>query len=99
MIEASLHLRPKQLITSKENDRELKIPETIKLAPILSKNMNKDVNFFSARDRKMSLMNNSSLSNVSLSLKYKIEELEKTKGQFIAEIGMHKKRIHKTVFK
>ena len=81
-----------------QEERELKMPETIKLAPILSRNA-KNLTSFTVGERKMSFINNSCQSQVSLSLKYKLEEMEKTKEQFLTEIGMQKKRIHKTVFK
>ena len=82
----------------KEDERELKIPNSIKLAPILSRNT-KGILSFAIGDKKMSFIDHSSQSHVSLSLKYKIEEMKKTKSKFLTEIGMQKRRIHKTVFK
>ena len=80
--------------------RELKIPSNIHFSNI-QENLQLEKGFRSQRNikHKRSSFLKGNLSNVSLSLQYKIKELKRSRRGFWPEMEMQNKRIHQTITK
>ena len=92
---SKLRNNSKSILKKFKSERNLKFPKTIKFAPRAKENSPLWTN---RRKSKFEFFKDST-SQLSLSLKYKLQELESSRSGFCPDLEMHNKRIHQTITK